>query len=297
MQPGDNIVSVAGQPVSSSDQIRALSRQHAGTPTDFVVERDGKQITLKITPNSNPPDGTTYLGISLDYWVSPAKISDVRAGGLAAKAGLKPGDVIVKINDTPVDNLPLATYLLTSAEKSPQVTVNRDGQIVGPVTLDVSGEKQQSYGLALFKPHHTVYYNPVQALGKALGNTWDVIGNIPKSIAQAIRGQTQGPAVTGPVGIAQLTGEVAQEGGLNSLLNLTALLGISLFLINMLPLPALDGGRLLFILIELVRGGRRIAPEKEGLVHFAGMMVLLALMLIITVFDVQRLFEGTRLLP
>jgi regulator of sigma E protease len=163
--------------------------------------------------------------------------------------------------------------------------------------LDVGNNKQQSYGLALLKPHHTVYYNPVEALGKALGNTWDIISNIPKSIAQAIRGQTQGPAVTGPVGIAQLTGEVAQEGGLNSLLNLTALLGISLFLINMLPLPALDGGRLLFILIELVRGGRRIAPEKEGLVHFAGMMVLLLFMLIITVFDVQRLFEGSRLLP
>jgi regulator of sigma E protease len=68
-------------------------------------------------------------------------------------------------------------------------------------------------------------------------------------------------------------------------------------MINLLPLPALDGGRLLFIFIELIRGGRRIAPEKEGMVHFAGMVVLLALMAIITFFDVSRLFQGVRLLP
>jgi regulator of sigma E protease len=64
-----------------------------------------------------------------------------------------------------------------------------------------------------------------------------------------------------------------------------------------MPLPALDGGRLLFILIELLRGGRRIAPEKEALVHFAGMVVLLALMALITFFDVQRLLNGQQLMP
>lgn len=109
-------------------------------------------------------------------------------------------------------------------------------------------------------------------------------------------GQAQGPGVTGVVGIGQLTGEVAQETGFNGLLTLTALLGISLFMINLMPLPALDGGRLLFIFIELVRGGRRIAPEKEALVHFAGMVVLLALMALITFFDVQRLFQGESLI-
>jgi regulator of sigma E protease len=130
-----------------------------------------------------------------------------------------------------------------------------------------------------------------------MSSTWEVISSIPKGISMALAGGAQGPGVTGPVGIGQLTGEVAQLGGINGLLNLTALLGISLFMINLLPLPALDGGRLLFIFIELLRGGRRIAPEKEGMVHVAGMVVLLALMAIITVFDVARLFEGKPLLP
>src|SRR5207253_1983600 len=122
--------------------------------------------------------------------------------------------------------------------------------------------------------------------------TWDVISSVPRGLAQAFAGQAQGPGVTGPIGIAQLTGEVAQQAGLNGLLNLTALLGISLFMINLLPLPGLDGGRLLFILIELVRGGRRIAPDKEALVHVAGLMLLLAFLVIISFFDAQRIIEG-----
>ena len=104
--------------------------------------------------------------------------------------------------------------------------------------------------------------------------------------------------VPGPLLPADIDHDIrVLEAGINGLLNLTALLGISLFMINLLPLPALDGGRLLFIFIELLRGGRRIAPEKEGLVHFAGMVVLLALMAIITIFDVGRLFQGASILP
>ena len=103
--------------------------------------------------------------------------------------------------------------------------------------------------------------------------------------------------MTGPVGIGQLTGEVAQESGLNGLLRLMALLGISLFMINLLPLPALDGGRLLFVFIELLRGGRRVAPEREALVHAAGMIVLLTFLVIISFFDIQRIFSGGSILP
>jgi regulator of sigma E protease len=296
MLPGDKIVSVAGQTVATSDDIRALSRKYAGTPTEFVVERDGQRKTLTITPNVNPANGA-YLGIVLEPWVSPAKVGDVRADSPAAKAGLLPGDEIVEINGTSVNNVPLATNLITQSETPPKVVVKRNGEVQPAVTLDAGGGNRATYGFSFERPFKTVYYNPLEAMGRALSNTWDVVSSVPRGIAQAFQGQAQGPGVTGPVGIGQLTGEVAEQGGLNGLLNLTALLGISLFLINMLPLPALDGGRLLFIFIELLRGGRRIAPEKEGMVHFAGMVLLLTFLVIITFFDVQRLFEGTRLLP
>ncbi|GAP62981.1 hypothetical protein ARMA_1404 [Ardenticatena maritima] len=94
-----------------------------------------------------------------------------------------------------------------------------------------------------------------------------------------------------------MTGEVAREGGVLALINFTAVLSINLAILNLLPLPALDGGRLVFVLLEVVRGGKRISPEKEGLVHFVGMAILLGFVLIVTYFDVLRIFSGDSLMP
>ncbi|WP_200907252.1 site-2 protease family protein, partial [Ardenticatena maritima] len=94
-----------------------------------------------------------------------------------------------------------------------------------------------------------------------------------------------------------VTGEVAREGGVLALINFTAVLSINLAILNLLPLPALDGGRLVFVLLEVVRGGKRISPEKEGLVHFVGMAILLGFVLIVTYFDVLRIFSGDSLMP
>lgn len=296
MQTGDRIVRVAGQPVETDTDIRTLSRTNQGKPTEFVVERDGREVALTITPRVDPADGA-YLGIGLNYYIPTTRIEEVRPGSIAAQAGMQAGDEIVEVDGTRVDNLPEASYLLTRKDaQSHSVQVRRNGEVVGPLTLNVSEAGQRPYGLSFYRPIRTVYYSPGEALGRALSSTWDVLASIPRGIGQAFAGEAQGPGVTGPVGIGQLTGEVAQESGIYGLLNLTALLGISLFMINLLPLPALDGGRLLFILIELLRGGRRIAPEKEGMVHVAGMVVLLALMVIISFFDIKRLFEGACLL-
>src|SRR5258708_18826637 len=97
------------------------------------------------------------------------------------------------------------------------------------------------------------------------------------------------PQISGPVGIVKLTGEVAQSVpsiGLWPILSLTAILNINLAIVNILPFPALDGGRIFLILIELLRGGKRLRPELEGGINLVGMVILLTLMVIITVSDV-----------
>jgi regulator of sigma E protease len=293
LKPGDRIVSVAGTPVNDSDQLRSLSKANADKPTVFVVDRNGQTVNLTITPSSTAP---VPLGIALDYWVSPAVVQEVRSGGAADKAGLKPGDQIVSVNGKKVNNVTSASHELVGKDGTATVVVMRDNKEVGPLTVDVSNA-QRLPGLAFHFPQKTTYYNPPEALGRALNNTWGVISALPRGIRDALSGQAQGPGVTGPLGIAQLYAEVAQRLGVAGILNLTALLGISLFMINMLPLPALDGGRLLFILIEILRGGRRIAPEKEGLAHMAGMVLLLTFILIVSFFDAQRLLQNVPLLP
>ena len=104
-----------------------------------------------------------------------------------------------------------------------------------------------------------------------------------------------GPDVTGPVGIAQATGEVVEQSGWQTLLEFAALLSINLAIINILPLPMLDGGRIAFVLLEIVRRGRRIAPEKEALVHLVGLALIITFAVVITYFDVIRLIRGDSL--
>ena len=108
---------------------------------------------------------------------------------------------------------------------------------------------------------------------------------------------TETPTFTGPVGIGQLTGEIAVADAsfaakVTTLASLAAVISFSLAVINILPIPALDGGRIFFVLIEILRGGRRISPEREGLVHLAGFIVLLAFIAIISVQDIGRIFRG-----
>lgn len=98
--------------------------------------------------------------------------------------------------------------------------------------------------------------------------------------------------VRGPVGIAQLTGDVVEVAGWKSLMDFAALISMNLAILNILPLPMLDGGRVTFVLLEYVRGGRRVAPEKEAMVHFMGLVAILTLAVVITYFDVLRIFEG-----
>ena len=100
--------------------------------------------------------------------------------------------------------------------------------------------------------------------------------------------------------MGQLTGELLDSSPgaeWTVAIQLTILISISLGIFNLLPIPALDGGRLLFVIVEILRGGKRIAPEKEGVVHLVGMMLLLALMFFIAFGDVSRLLDGESILP
>ena len=104
------------------------------------------------------------------------------------------------------------------------------------------------------------------------------------------------PQVTGPVGIAQATGEVVDEAGWKSLIDFAALLSMNLAILNILPIPMFDGGRLFFILIEFLRGGKRIRPEREAIVHLVGLVMILMFAAVITYFDILRVFRGDSLL-
>ncbi len=103
--------------------------------------------------------------------------------------------------------------------------------------------------------------------------------------------------LSGPVGIARVTGEVVDRAGWSRLIELAALISLNLAIINILPLPMLDGGRIMFVLIEIARRGKRISPEREGLVHMAGFAALLIFIVVISYFDIIKAVSGEPVIP
>jgi regulator of sigma E protease len=105
-----------------------------------------------------------------------------------------------------------------------------------------------------------------------------------------------GASVTGPVGIAQATGEIVDEAGWITLIDFAASISMALAIFNFLPIPMVDGGRLFFIAIDFLRGGRRVPPDKEALVHSVGFVLLIGAFLVITYFDIMRIVSGDSVL-
>ncbi|MCH7699415.1 MAG: site-2 protease family protein [Chloroflexi bacterium] len=142
----------------------------------------------------------------------------------------------------------------------------------------------------------TQWEPPWEAIPSGIARSYESIILARNEIESRIRGGTSGGGggfqVTGPVGIAQLTGEVVDVAGWQSLIEFAALISMNLAVLNILPLPMLDGGRIVFVLIEIVRRGKRIAPEKEAMVHFAGLVAMLLFAVVITYFDLIRIFSG-----
>jgi len=103
--------------------------------------------------------------------------------------------------------------------------------------------------------------------------------------------------LSGPVGIARVTGEVVDRAGWTRLIELAALISLNLAIINILPLPMLDGGRIMFVLIEIARRGKKISPEREGLVHMAGFAALLVFIVVISYFDIIKAISGEPVIP
>ncbi len=229
------------------------------------------------------------------------QVGSVVAGSPADVAGLRPNDVILSANGQHV------TFLTDL-----QAIVNRSiaNDSTKHTTVPVVLEVQHTPGAAPFtttikvREHPPAGQGPMgieasgkvifdkspiwQAPAKGVQHTFDVTGQFIQGIVQMVTGQTQ-VQLAGPVGIVKITGQVASDVpsyGWWPILSLTAVLSLNLAIINILPFPALDGGRVVLVLVEILRGGKRLRPEREGIINFIGMAILLALMLIITVSDI-----------
>lgn len=219
-------------------------------------------------------------------------ITEVVANDPAAQAGMQAGDKVTAIDGQVVEKWQdLAGIVQKNAGETINVTVERSGQAenltmtVKEVVLKESGEKSGQIGVLYESPRE---FNPLKAVVYGAQETYNMTVRIIDLLRMLVTGQFTIDALSGPVGIYKATEEVAQYGIYN-LMTWAAMLSINLGIMNLLPLPALDGGRLLFFGYEAVRG-KPIDRQKEGMVHFVGIVLLMILMVVVTWNDIQRFF-------
>lgn len=239
------------------------------------------------------------FGIPTGY-VEGAVIGEVSPGTPAAEAGLLPGDHILAVNGTSVKTWEEMAGKVSSQPGRPLVLIvkrpGRSGELRVKVTPQALKQPESGKVIGFIgvvrRSSEVRKVGLLESVRLGILQTWQVILAMLSGLWQLVTGKAQGP-VTGPVGIARMTGQAARYG-LNSLLELMAFLSINLGIVNLLPVPALDGGRLVFLGVEAVRG-RPLNPEKEGFIHFIGFAVLMLFLAVVTLKDLQRLLLPARL--
>ncbi|WP_416150915.1 RIP metalloprotease RseP [Salipaludibacillus sp. HK11] len=218
-----------------------------------------------------------------------AVVGDVTDDGVAIEAGLESGDRVVAIDGEQVDTWGEMTTIIQDHPSEPlEFEIDRDGErfAVTMTTQERLGPEEEQQGvIGVMAPMEKDFAGAV-AFG--FTQTYEYTKLIFEALGMLITGEFSLDHLAGPVGIYNYTGEVAAMGIL-LLLQWAAILSVNLGIINLLPLPALDGGRLVFIILEGIRG-KPIDPQKEGIVHFIGFALLMLLMLAVTWNDINQFF-------
>lgn len=209
----------------------------------------------------------------------------------AALAGIEPGDVLHAINGVTIENYEQTSDLILGASgEEMAVTVERGGVLVDLTVRDFYNEAEGRNLIGITYGYGRERYGLFRAMGTSFRYVWDIFAEVARFIGSIFtQGVKQGDVV-GPVGTVTIIGQAVRTG-FETVLYLSVLISVNLAFMNLLPLPALDGGRLVFLLIEAIRR-KPVPPEKEGMVHFAGLVLLLGLMVYLTVNDVRGLFSG-----
>ena len=311
LKVGDVIEEIDGRNVASVSEASYNIRLNLGEETDIVVRRtdpitqEVSQETVTVTPRWAPP---TY-----DYMVQPGDdVSSVAdATGFDRDAVRQAADIeFVLPEDTtlvigsgeqaihyetqPGDTVAYVARLLRVSDADVAAAAgfgDSDTLAAGTMLHFAQGATGIRIG-AQYAFTETRSEGPWTALKRGWRSTWDSLKLARNEIYAKIKGASGSAPVSGPIGIAQVTGEVIETAGWRSLIEFAGLLSINLAILNILPLPMLDGGRMAFVVIEVLRRGRRIAPAKEALVHLVGMGALLILVIVLSYFDVARIVRG-----
>lgn len=294
IQEGDIIKSIDGKKmVLGKDIALYTALNELPDEINVTVLRDGKKQTFTYdTSYERYQMGITYASAS-----EKAELTEVYSETPAEEAGLKAGDVITSVNGTAIAS---GEELYNYFQENPtdgsdiELVVERDGSTQN-ITLTPVLVKDKTLGFAA--SYYREKAGAFRILRYAFAEVRYSIENVIVSFKMLFTGAASVSDVSGPVGMVSIVGTVVKQSSgdgiayvIANLINLTVLLSANLGVMNLLPIPALDGGRLVFIIIELIRH-KPVSKEKEGMVHGIGFIILIILMVLVMFNDIFKLLH------
>ncbi|MDR2103738.1 MAG: site-2 protease family protein [Treponema sp.] len=291
---GDRILEINGKTVANYHDIQENIAVNPEKNLVLKVEREGRVLEILVTPELDKSSGAGKIGVY--FWTDPV-VSAVTAGSPAAIAGLRGGDRILRVNG---EDFPYTVAMFRILREQPPVLsleLEREGR---PVTADLVLSYTDSGAADIGISYKTIQYrtstlNPISALIKGMKEAGKTFGVSLWSLTLLFRGIDLTQAVSGPVRITYMVGDIAAEGfvqsfgtGLSSLANFLALISIALCLMNLLPLPVLDGGMILLFVIEAVKG-RPLHPKTIHVFQAVGVVLIFGLMIFAVFGDILYL--------
>lgn len=298
LQPGDRVISINGKQVDGYEDIIRVTSLSMGERLAFVVERNGKEIAATVTPSLREIKdnfGSTHrIGdIGTSRW--PSRANAIRPNSAAMEAGMQPGDLIVAIDGKPVEAFEDLPRIVSGAlGKKLTIEVQRGGQRLTVFATPKPHPNNPKAGVLGIenpsKPEDSFRkrYGVISSIGMGFSETWFVIERTLSYIGGIIVGKESIDQLGGPIRIGQVAGEVAAQS-FYDLLRLTAVLSVSIGLLNLFPVPLLDGGHLLFYAIEAVRG-RPLSERAQEYGFRIGLAFVMLLMVVATWNDISALF-------
>jgi regulator of sigma E protease len=294
LQVGDRILSVAGRELETWDQFFIEIGTRASRQTELVVDRGGRRETITVTPEPKTKYEVGEIGVLPK---TRLQLAEVTPGMAADRAGLRRGDVILALDGKPEpEQQALIAYIKSNPDKPLRLSIRRDGQ-----PMDVTVTPEGSAGSALIgiriSPYEFRVIRPgfTEALRLSLVKNWEWTRLIFRTLGGLFTRETSVRQLMGPVGIAELSGGAAQLGWTH-LFNLMAMISLNLGLLNLMPIPVLDGGHIFIMLLEGIARRDFSVRMKEKML-LAGFVVLMMLMVTVIYNDLMRVQWIERMIP
>ncbi len=309
LEQGDIVVSIDGESIKNTAELAREIRLRQGQTIEFLVKRndpiEGHQEKVIPVKSRWDPEDTVHivqpeetstsiardLGLPLEMVLVAAEIDFTLEEGQELSIPTDDGTVSYTVNETD------SVASIAQRFDVERAVVREAAGLPDPDVIEPGTELRFSQGPTGITITNVYNFTesesfPIwEAVPKGWEATWESLVLARNQVIALFNGGA-GPGVAGPVGIAQATGQVVEEAGWQPLLEFAALLSINLAIVNMLPLPMLDGGRIAFVLLEVARRGKRVAPEKEAIVHLVGLALIITMALVVTYFDVARIIAG-----